>query len=310
MDTHITVLPRESIDALKLREGSVVVDATANGGGHTARMLEVVGKSGVVVAIDVDPKACAGLRERFSDEVRVGRLKVVEGNFRDISAHLDVLGITEVDGILADLGWSTNQFDAVDDGRGFSFRRDEPLLMTYGNPEGYPFTARDIVNRWTEEDIANVLYGYADERASRKIARIIVEERQKKPIQTSGQLATLIESALGRRGKIHPATKTFQALRIAVNDELGALESFIAGSLTKLKSLGRLAIITFHSIEDRIVKHRFKDAIDTNVATNPIKKHIDPTRTEILDNPRARSAKLRIIERNNEKINLTSTSVT
>lgn len=301
MDTHITVLPRESVEALHIRPGSVIVDATANGGGHSKAIVDTQSHhgGGVLVSIDIDPKACAGLQARFTSEIDQGRVRVVHGNFRDLEAHLDTLALGKVDGILADLGWSTNQFDAVGDmpARGFSFMRDEPLVMTYGEPKDYPFTATDIVNRWGEEDIANVLYGYADERHSRRIARAIVDERKKHAITTSGGLSKVIEGVMPRRGKLHPATKTFQALRIAVNDELGALETFITAGIARLNVGGRFAIISFHSIEDRIVKLRFKQAVEEGMAENPIKKHQDATKEEIAANPRARSAKLRIIER-------------
>ena len=296
MSEHITVLLQESIDALKPKADSIIVDATANGGGHSAKLLEHLGNKGLLISIDVDPAACENLRMRFSGRENV---RIVNNNFRNIDAVLEKEGIEHVDGILADLGWSTNQFEPQEGvaARGFSFMHDEPLLMTYGEPTTYPFTARDIVNRWDEEDIANVLYGYADERASRKIAKAIILARKDAPIMTSGKLAEIITAVMPRKGKVHPATKTFQALRIAVNDELGALTDFIDESIMKLNPGGRLAIITFHSIEDRIVKHKFQDALKSGVAINPIKKHMNPTRSEILANPRARSAKLRIIER-------------
>lgn len=301
MDTHITVLPRESVEALSIRKGSVIVDATANGGGHSKAIVDTQSHhgGGVLVSIDIDPKACTSLETRFAPEIDQGRVKVVRGNFRDIDMHLSSLSIEKVDGILADLGWSTNQFEAVGDmpPRGFSFMKDEPLVMTYGNPREYSFTATDIVNRWNEEDIANVLYGYADERHSRRIASAIVAARKNHAITTSGELSSVILEAMPRRGKLHPATKTFQALRIAVNDELAALETFIASGFERLASGGRFAIISFHSIEDRIVKLRFKQLVAEGKAHNPIKKHISPTDEEIEQNPRARSAKLRIIER-------------
>jgi 16S rRNA (cytosine1402-N4)-methyltransferase len=296
MSGHITVMEGEAVDALRAKRGSVVVDATANGGGHAARIHERIGNDGTLIAIDVDPRACAVLKERFKEASSV---HVHNANFRTIAEVLAREDRAQVDGILADLGWSTNQFETAEgyEGRGFSFNRDEPLLMTYGDPSTYVFTARDIVNRWKEEDIANVLYGYADERLSRKIARAIVAAREGATITTSGALADIILKALPRKGKLHPATKTFQALRIAVNDELGALTEFIEASVAHLTPGGRLVIITFHSIEDRIVKHAFKKYVEEGIGTNPIKKPLTPTDTELQSNPRARSAKLRIFEK-------------
>jgi 16S rRNA (cytosine1402-N4)-methyltransferase len=296
MSGHITVMEREAVDALLLKRSSVVVDATANGGGHSSRIVKLLGSEGKLISIDIDPRACAVLRERLKD---TNYVSVLEANFRDIDRVLSTEGISHVDAILADLGWSTNQFETAEgyEGRGFSFNADEPLLMTYGDPSTYAFTAQSIVNGWKEEDIANVLYGYADERYSRKIARAIVAAREVASIKTSGALAKVIEDALPRRGKLHPATKTFQALRIAVNDELGALTEFIEKSIEVLKPGGRLAIITFHSIEDRIVKHTFKKFIDEGKGRSPIKKPLVPTSEETRNNPRARSAKLRIYEK-------------
>ncbi len=296
---HKTVLPREAIDALHITPGSIIVDVTANGGGHSDAILHHVGGEGLLVSIDVDPGAVAVLRTRFAQEIEQGRARVVCGNFRTIDTLLVNEGINEVHGILADLGWSSNQFEPSEgsEKRGFSFMHDEPLLMTYGDPARYAFTARDIVNTWKESDIANVLYGYGEERHSRKIAKAIIDSRANTLIETSGQLADIITSVMPRRGKIHPATKTFQALRIAVNDELDALSEFIEKGFRMLSPGGRLAIITFHSIEDRIVKHTFKDLVKQGHAHNPIKKHIVAGRDEVAENPRARSAKLRIIER-------------
>lgn len=300
MSEHITVLKDESLRALNLHGKATVVDATANGGGHSLAILEQWEhegeKGGTLLSIDIDRGACVRLHERLKSRKNV---RIVNDNFRNIDAILKKESLETVDGILADLGWSTNQFETAEGnpGRGFSFLKDEPLLMTYGEPESYPFTAKDIVNRWEEEDIANVLYGYADERASRKIARAIVEVRKKEYIASSAQLANIVLGVTKRKGKLHPATKTFQALRIAVNDELGALTEFIQKSIACLAPRGRLAIITFHSIEDRVVKQAFKAAVQEGKVTNPIKKPIAPSREETKRNPRARSAKLRILEK-------------
>lgn len=294
MSGHITVLPKEAIEALKVTKDSVIVDATANGGGHSTKIREQLGNGGLLVSLDVDPTACTTLREIAQNTG--APMKVVCANFRAIESAIGDLELKErVDGILADLGWSTNQFE--NGGRGFSFNHDEPLLMTYGDPETYSFTAIDIVNGWKEEDIANVLYGYAEERKSRAIAKAIVSARKDEDITTSGQLARVILSVLRQKGRIHPATKTFQALRIAVNDEYRALTDFLNGSLAVLKEGGRLAIITFHSGEDRIVKDTFRQWSKDGLVTLVTKKPKIAERAEVLSNPRARSAKLRIIEK-------------
>lgn len=296
MSGHITVLKEESIDALNVQRDSTIVDATANGGGHSIGILDKLGPQGHLISIDVDNASCTLLRELFTEKKNT---TVIHGNFRNIDSLLSEAGTSRVDGILADLGWSTNQFETAEGyaARGFSFAKDEPLFMTYGEPDTYPFTARDIVNRWDEEDIANVLYGYGDERNSRKIAAAIVEARDKEYIGSSAQLASIIEAAMKRKGRIHPATKTFQALRIAVNDELAALTDFIEKAFSVLSPQGRLAIITFHSTEDRIVKTAFKKFIAEGVAHSPIKKPLIPSRDELQKNPRSRSGKLRILEK-------------
>ena len=244
MDTHITVFENEAVDALRIRPDSTIVDATVGSGGHTQHIVSKLGKRGHFVGIDADKDAINNLTLGHTE----AKTQYTIGNFRNIRVHLENLGVSQVDGILADLGWRMEQFSG--NGKGFSFQVDEPLIMTYGDPESYPFIARDIVNDWKEEDIANVLFAYGEERYSRRIARAIVEVREKNPIETSGTLTSIIEKAVPagyRKGRIHPATKTFQALRIAVNDELDALREFIQNALSILSPGGRLAIITFHS---------------------------------------------------------------
>ena len=277
MSRHITVLETEAIDALAITGDSVIVDATANGGGHSQKIRAKLGGAGLLIALDVDPAACATLESIAREEG--APMKVHNANFRTIERVLVAANIPSVDGILADLGWSTNQFEAG--GRGFSFMHDEPLIMTYGDPAAYAFTALDIVNGWKEDDIANVLYGYAEERKSRAIAKAIVTARREAEIMTSGQLAHVVLSVLKMKGRIHPATKTFQALRIAVNDEYRALTDFLDGSLASLRSGGRLAIITFHSGEDRIVKDAFRTWARAEKVCLITKKPQVPTRAEV-----------------------------
>lgn len=296
MTEHITVLQAEAVSALRIQPESVIVDATFGVGGHSALIASKLDKNGTIICIDVDKSAIESGREKLNEASATKEFVV--GNFKDIKEHLRNLNISHVDGIMADLGWRMEQFSNSE--RGFSFTKDEPLLMTLGEPEEYLFTAHDIINEWDEEDIANVIYAYGEERFARKIARAIVEYRKESPIATAKELATLIGKVVPKRGKpsrIHAATKTFQALRIAVNDELKVLEQFIDDSIELLNSGGRLAVISFHSLEDRIVKHRFREFANEEIVLLLTKKPIKPTDEELHSNPRARSAKLRIIEK-------------
>jgi 16S rRNA (cytosine1402-N4)-methyltransferase len=295
---HITVLLKEAVYALNLSKDSVVVDCTLGSGGHAREILSELGSRGIYIGIDADKASI----EENEDLHTVAKAKVtlVKGNFREIKSILHTLHIEEVDAVVADLGWRIEQFEGRSgEKRGFSFKNDEPLAMTFGSPRDYPFTAYDIVNEWAEEDIANVIYAYGEERASRRIAKAIVLARKQSPIETSGALATIIAQVLPPQGKrrTHPATKTFQALRIAVNDEFDALRALLADSFDLLKPQGRIAIITFHSLEDRIVKEVFRSYTRDQKGVLVNKKPIVPTQEELKANPRARSAKLRIIEK-------------
>lgn len=295
---HVTVLKKEAVDGLALKKSATVVDATLGAGGHTSEILKLLDKDGTLIAFDADQSALDALSGELHGDARI---ILKNENFRNIDAALTEEGISTVDAILADLGWRMEQFEHG--GKGFSFQYDEPLLMTFGDPQNedaYAFTAKDILNDWSEESIANVLKGYGEERFAKRIARKIVEVRESAPLETSGQLVEVITSAVPKfyqTGKVHPATRTFQALRIAVNDELAALENFIEKSFSLLSSGGRLAIITFHSIEDRIVKHAFRTLADEQGGTLITKKPIIASKEELAANPRARSAKLRIIQK-------------
>lgn len=291
---HVPVLLEEAISVLALRGDSVVVDATLGSGGHARRILEKLGTSGVLVGIDADPVAIEGAADLKQSRATV---HLVNQNFSTIKNILSGLSLTP-DAILADLGWRTEQFESG--GKGFSFRQDEPLLMTFGDPKYHTFTATDIVNEWEEESITDVIYGYGEERFSRRIAKAIVEARQNGVIKTSGQLAEIVSNALpgkAKAGRIHPATRTFQALRIAVNDELGVLNKLLHDGFEVLGQKGRFAIISFHSLEDRIVKRFFQDKVREGNAVRLIKKPIIASDAERESNPRARSAKLRVIEK-------------
>jgi len=291
---HTTVLLHEAVEALALQPTSVVVDATLGSGGHSTLIAKQLGAEGMLVALDADVTAIAAVGTIPS----AGAVHVVHGNFSQLSEHITRLGISSIDAVLADLGWRMEQF--MDTEKGFSFNDAVGLTMTYGNPADYAFTAADIVNDWAAEDIANVLYGYGEERYSRRIAAAIVSARQQAPITSGTALAEIISQAVPaayRRGRIHPATKSFQGLRIAVNDELTVLDTFISDSFQHLTVGGRLAIISFHSIEDRIVKQRFRALADEGLAMRVTKKPITASAEELQQNPRSRSAKLRILQK-------------
>lgn len=299
MQKHITVLKREAVDGLSIRPDSIVVDATLGSGGHAKAILRKLNERGVFVGVDQDREAIEAFRNaRQKLKESKPRVYIKEGNFRNIDTILHELELPNVDGILADLGWRMEQFSGS--GRGFSFAHDEPLLMTYGDPERYAFTAKDIVNEWKEEDIKNVLRAYGEERYAGRIAHALVGMRKFAPITRTTELADLVVGAVPphyRRGRLHPATRTFQALRIAVNDELDALGEFIRKAVLQLAPRGRLAIITFHSLEDRIVKHTFRSYAHDQTCTVITKRPITPSNEEKEKNPRSRSAKLRILEK-------------
>ena len=292
--SHKTVLLQEAVDGLHFEPEDVVVDATFGSGGHAREIISRLNKDGVYIGIDADETAFAGTTLKSTEAT----VHLVNDNFKNITEILRSLQIEKVDAILADLGWRMEQFK--ESGKGFSFNVDEPLHMTFGNPKNYLFTAHDIVNDWDEETLANIFYGYAEERYSRRIAKAIVEARNEEIISSTKKLVDIVQRSVPksyRFKKTHPATKTFQALRIAVNDELKVLESFISDSMSKLEIGGRLVIITFHSIEDRIVKHSFKSLVQEGRGQLVNKKPISASKEETDANPRARSAKLRIIEK-------------
>lgn len=296
---HITVLQQEATHELNLSKGSVVVDCTLGAGGHAEEILKIIGDTGTYIGIDADKTAIAANASLHT--LSKATIHLVHGNFRNLQDILSKLGIDSVDAILADLGWRMEQFDGTSgDKRGFSFQEDEPLQMTFGTAHDYPFTAYDIVNEWDEEDIANVIYAYGEEHFSRRIAKRIVETRVNEIIVSSQQLANIVYHAVPvpyRRKRTHPATKTFQALRIAVNDEFDALKELLFQGLEVLKPGGRMTIISFHSLEDRIVKQTFKEYERDQKVRLLHKKPLAPSLEEQRDNPRARSAKLRTIEK-------------
>jgi 16S rRNA (cytosine1402-N4)-methyltransferase len=294
---HISVLLNESIDGLQIKSGDTVLDGTLGGGGHTLEIIRRFGKKVKIVCLDLDSDAIARAK-KLIEKVSHNVIFKTTG-FQDIDKVLDDLNIDSVNRILLDLGLSSFQIE--DGGRGFSFSKDEPLLMTMKkNLNKNDLTAYEIVNKWEEETLADIIYGFGEERYARKIAKAIVEARKIKEVKTTFDLVEIIEKAVGKfyRGKrINPSTKTFQAIRIATNSELSNLEQVIQKGFKQLSVGGRMAIITFHSLEDRIVKRAFIDLKQKGFANIITKKPVVPGEEEIKSNPRSRSAKLRLIEK-------------
>jgi 16S rRNA (cytosine1402-N4)-methyltransferase len=287
---HTPVLLHESVDSLNVTANDIIVDGTFGGGGHSTVIAEALNGTGKLICVDLDEAAEVRFQEKFKDAKNV---TFVHSNFKDAAFILETAGVDKVDKVLLDLG--TSVFQLLADTRGFSFNSDTPLTMTFSEKGSHTgFNAYDIVNSWGEESISDVIYGYGEDRSSRRIARAIVAARAIKPIKTSLQLAAVIEEAVPRRGRTHPATKTFQALRIAVNDELQTLKTAMESWYEALNVNGRLSIITFHSLEDRIVKQWMKEQDNARILT---KRPIAPSDEELQTNPRSRSAKLRTIEK-------------
>ncbi len=303
---HIPVLAREVVDALSPRDGGRYLDGTFGAGGYTTAMLDRAGCQ--VIAIDRDPDAVAhgqALAAQYAP-----RLRLIEGRFGDMAELLSAEGVDEVDGVALDLGVSSMQFDEAD--RGFSFRNSGPLDMRM---ERNGQSAADLVNEADEAELADIIWRYGEERRSRRVARAIVEARKTKRIETTGELAEIVRRAVGPQGRDEsdPATRTFQALRIAVNDELGELERGLAAAEQVLSAGGRLAVVSFHSLEDRAVKEFIRARAGRTPAPSRhappradepaaslrdlTRKPVLPSPEEIAANPRARSARLRVAEK-------------
>ncbi len=304
-ENHVPVLLDEVIAGLRVQPGGRYIDATVGGGGHASEILAASAPDGMLLGLDRDPGAPEVARDRLARFE--GRWELVQTSFAHLREVAEAHGFIEADGILFDLGLSSLQL--ADAERGFSFMADGPLDMRFDPSSAGP-TAADLVNTLSAEALADVLYEYGEERASRRIAGALIEAR---PLETTRELAEVIEGAVGRRrGRLHPATLTFQALRIAVNDELEAVKAALPQAVGLLRPGGRLAVIAFHSLEDRIVK-RFvrresKDCIcprelpictcDHEASLRVItRKPLRPTKEEVVRNPRSRSARLRIAER-------------
>jgi 16S rRNA (cytosine1402-N4)-methyltransferase len=304
---HVPVLRNEVLEALNIQLGARLIDGTLGGGGHTEAMLEATGPDGQVLGIDADPAALRRIEVRLAQAIKSGRLLIAHCHFGQLSEVAIAHHFTDVDAILLDLGVSSFQLETA--ARGFSFTHDGPLDMRFDPTQGS--SAADIVNTWREQELADLIFQYGEERQSYKIARYLVNHR---PFTTTAQLAQAIERAVGgRRGnRLHPATQTFQALRIAVNQELTELTTVLPQCLALLKPGGRLAVISFHSLEDRIVKQWLQQEARTYV-TDPTalyggyertptmeiitRKPITATAAEIERNPRSRSAKLRVAQK-------------
>jgi 16S rRNA (cytosine1402-N4)-methyltransferase len=293
MAVHEPVMVAEVLAALAPERGGLFVDCTVGLGGHAQALLEAGATR--LIGIDRDPEALALARTalaRWSD-----RVELVHADYRELGTLLDARRIDAVDGVLADLGVSSLQLDA--EGRGFSFRRDEPLDMRMDPTSGE--SAAEWIATAPEPELADVIYQFGEERFSRRIARRIVAARAEAPIRTTGQLAALVRRAIPSRGyqRIDPATRTFQAIRIRVNRELERLDVFLRDAASRLRAGARLAIISFHSLEDRIVKHTFRALVQGEgaVVRAVTRKAVTPGEGETGRNPRARSARLRVVEK-------------
>ncbi len=302
---HISVLLKEILEGLEISDGEVVVDMTLGGGGHSKAILESGASNLTLIGIDADEAAKKRATEKIG-ELGEGNQIIFETIYFDsIDKVLANNKIEKVDKVLFDLGYSSFEID--EPGRGFSFLHDGPLKMTYSQDgSGNTLNAFDVVNSFSEENLADIIYGFGQEQFSRRIAKAIIEKREVSEIKTTSELAEIINFAVpkfyrhkndGGRSKIHPATKTFQAIRIAVNSELERLKIALDKSFKYLKPGGRIAVISFHSLEDKIVKKFFKEKALEKEAILVNKKPIIPQKSEIEDNPRSRSAKLRIIQK-------------
>lgn len=306
---HVTVLREEAVDGLNIRQDGIYLDCTLGGAGHSSLIASRLSPEGRLIAIDQDDWALENAKERLSPYI--DRVTLVKSNFRHLKEIVDDLGLDGVDGVLFDLGVSSPQLDEGE--RGFSYNADAPLDMRMDQQA--PLTAYEIVNEWDEQEIARIIWEYGEEKFSRRIARQIVQRRQHAPVKTTGELVELIKEAIpaaARRTGPHPAKRTFQAIRIAVNDELDAFRDAVIDAIGILRPAGRVSVITFHSLEDRICKQVYQDFAKgcTCPPAFPIctcgneaivkiitRKPILPSEEELDANPRARSAKLRVAEK-------------
>ena len=290
MPVHVPVMTAEVLEALQPARGGLFVDCTLGLGGHTRALLDA--GASLVVAVDRDREALALAREALTGYG--DRVVFVHGDYRELPRLLNERGIDAVDGAVADLGVSSLQLDGA--GRGFSFQRDEALDMRMDSSQGP--TAADLIGRVDEHELADLIYAWGEERRSRAVARAIVAARRTAPIETTGQLAAIVRRVVRRSGRIDPATRTFQAIRVWVNEELTGLDLFLRAVGARLRIGARFAVVTFHSLEDRPVKHTFRAMAHEGETFRLVtKKSVVPVEDETRRNPRARSARLRAIER-------------
>ena len=291
---HKPVLLNEVIEGLNIHENDVVLDGTVGGGGYLKKICSLVGESGLVIGLDQDQSALDKIKKNTEC-----KLFLLNQNFRNLDLALKSLEIKKVDKIVFDLGISSDQLD--NSGRGFSFQKDEPLIMSLKKDlEESDLTAFEIVNTWDEKNLADIIFGYGEEKFSRKIAKEICKARKEKKIETTFELVEIIKKAVPKWylfRKTHFATKTFQALRITVNDEIESLKEGLNKAFDALNLNGRLAVVSFHSLEDRVIKRFFKDLKNKKEGILINKKPITPSDKELKENPRSRSAKLRIISK-------------
>jgi 16S rRNA (cytosine1402-N4)-methyltransferase len=286
---HLPVLLAEVIELLAIRQGGIYVDMTVGLGGHSAAILERLGPDGLLIGIDRDEAALSRAAERLKDE----RVRLIKGRFSEVGEIVSGLGINAVDGVLFDLGVSMLQLKEHE--RGFSFMSDARLDMRMDTTEGR--SAWEVVNRYSEKELQRILTEYGEEPRFRKIAKWIVSARQASPVNTCKELADIVLQAYGGRGKTHPATRTFQAIRIEVNAELDELRKGLSVAFGVLKPGGRTCVIAYHSLEDRIVKNTFREMGREGSIKVLTKKPLAPARDEVLRNPASRSAKLRGAEK-------------
>ncbi|MBS3903429.1 MAG: 16S rRNA (cytosine(1402)-N(4))-methyltransferase RsmH [Anaplasmataceae bacterium] len=289
---HLPVLLNEVIEELNLAPGKIIVDGTVDGGGHAGEIVKRLKPHGVFIGVDWDK----GMVKELQSTIKVTGVKTsfIHGNYADLSSILEKEKIGRIDGLLLDLGFSSEQLE--NSGRGFSFLKDEPLLMTYDDSRA---PAWKVLRELKEDKLADIIFEFGGERLSRRIAKAIKTEERKKPIKTSGQLAVVVKEALPQsyeRGRIHPATRTFQALRIYINQELDNLQTVLENLPRVMSPSGRVVVISFHSLEDKIVKDAFRRLVEEKQVKLLHKKPIVASAKEIAQNPRSRSAKLRTIE--------------
>lgn len=308
---HVTVLLNEAVENLKVKPGGIYVDCTLGGGGHTRKILSQLNENGRLFSFDQDQTAIEYNQKALDNQLQSGKLTLVKDNFRNIKKRLNELGVSKIDGAVYDLGVSSPQFDVAQ--RGFSYKLEAPLDMRMDQSQS--LTAKQIVNEWSFNDLVRIFSRYGEEKFAKSIARKIEKQRQLQPIQTTTELVEVIKAGIparARRTGGHPAKRVFQALRIAVNDELGVLETSLEQVLEMLNIDGRVSVITFQSLEDRLVKSMFKEKtslpdLPQGLPVIPQGMEVDyrlvnrkpilPTKSEIETNHRAHSAKLRVIER-------------